>query len=195
MIKKKTVRGSQMSLYLKQIGELRIKVFREFPYLYDGSAEYEQEYLQKYVDSDESIAALIFDDDRLVGASTGIPLQDEDEDFKKPFMVQNYDLEKIFYCGESILLPDYRGLGIYSHFFSEREDHARTLGKFDLITFCAVNRDKAHPLRPENYAPLDPVWRKYGFEQQAELRAYFPWKDINKSKETKKEMIFWTKEL
>ncbi len=195
MIKKKTVYGYQISPYLKQIGDLRIRVFREFPYLYDGSEEYEQEYLQKYVESNESIAALIFDDDRLVGASTGIPLQDESDDFKKPFMEQNYDPEKVFYCGESILLPDYRGLGLYSHFFFERENHARILGKFDLITFCAVRREKAHPLRPENFTPLDPVWRKYGYQLQTELKAYFPWKDINKSKETKKEMIFWTKEL
>jgi len=195
MIKKKTVYGSQISPYLKQIGELRITVFREFPYLYDGSKEYEQKYLQKYVESNESVAVLIFDNDRLVGASTGIPFQDEDEDFKNPYKMQNYDLEKIFYCAESILLPDYRGLGIYSHFFSEREHHAKTLGRFNLITFCAVQREKSHPLLPENYTPLDPVWRKYGYKQQTELRAYFPWKDINKSKESKKEMIFWTKEL
>lgn len=96
MIIKKTVYGSDISPYLKQLGELRIQVFREFPYLYDGSEEYEQEYLRKYVDSGESIAALIFDDDRLVGASTGIPLQDEGDDFKKPFIEQNYNLEKFF---------------------------------------------------------------------------------------------------
>lgn len=195
MIKKKTVHGSDISPYLKQLGELRIQVFREFPYLYDGSKEYEQEYLRKYADSGESIAALIFDDGRLVGASTGIPLQDEGDDFKKPFIEQNYNLKKIFYCGESILLPDYRGLGIYSHFFSERENHARTIGRFDLITFCAVQRDKTHPLRHDEYKPLDPVWGKYGYRKQTKLKAYFPWKDVNKSKETKKEMVFWTKEL
>lgn len=195
MITKKTLHGSQINPYLKQIGELRIQVFREFPYLYDGSEEYEQKYLQKYIDSDESIAALIFDDERLVGASTGIPLQDEDDDFKKPFIEQNYDLEKIFYCGESILLPDYRGLGFYKHFFSEREHHARRLGRFDLISFCAVHREKAHPLRPKNYTPLDPIWSKYGYQKQPHLKTHFPWKDIHLGKETKKKMLFWTKEL
>jgi|SRR6056297_870919 len=195
MIKKKTVFGPQINPYLKQIGELRIQVFREFPYLYDGSEEYEQEYLQKYIDSDESIAALIFDDDRLVGASTGIPLQDEGDDFKKPFIEQNHDLEDIFYCGESILLPDYRGLGFYKYFFSEREHHARTLDSFDLITFCAVVRENDHPLQPENYAPLDPIWNRYGYQNRPHLKAQFPWKDVNQEMKTNKEMVFWTKEI
>ncbi len=195
MIKKKTVHGSLIKPWLDQIGELRINVFREFPYLYDGSEEYEQAYLKKYVDTEESIAALIFDDDKLVGVSTGIPLEKESNDFKRPFIQTDFDLQKIYYCGESILLPEYRGLGIYKHFFSERENHAIALDRFEWITFCAVVREKDHPLRPENYIPLDRVWEKYGYQKQAHLKAQFPWKDINMDSETNKEMIFWTKRL
>ena len=195
MIQKKTVYGLQIKSYLQQIGELRIQVFKEFPYLYDGSEKYEREYLHKYTDSNDSIAALIFDHERLVGVTTGIPLVDESDDFKRPFTAQGYDPKNVFYCGESILLPDYRGLGLYKHFFSERERHAKSLSRFNLITFCAVVREKDHPLRPENYSPLDPIWEKYGYKKQPHLKAYFPWKDINQEQETKKEMVFWTKEL
>ena len=195
MIKKRTVHGHQIEPWLDQIGELRIKVFREFPYLYDGSEEYEQEYLQKYLDSDESIAVLIIDDDHLVGVSTGIPLQDESNDFKKPFIQAEFDLQKIFYCGESVLLPAYRGLGLYKHCFSEREHHARSPGRFEWITFCAVVREADHPLRPQNYKPLDQIWKKYEYKKDPHLNTYFPWKEINKEKETEKEMIFWMKEL
>ncbi|PKD42911.1 GNAT family N-acetyltransferase [Rhodohalobacter barkolensis] len=195
MLIKKTVHGSQIKPYLKQIGELRINVFREFPYLYDGSAEYEQEYLKKYIDSDESIAAMVLDDDQLVGVSTGIPLSDESYDFKKPFSENGYNLQNIYYCGESVLLPSYRGLGLYSHFFSERENYAKSLDRFELITFCAVDRDPNHPLRPDNYTPLDPVWEKYGYRKAPQLIARFPWKDIDETEETQKELVFWTKQL
>lgn len=187
--------GKKLKPYLKEIGKLRIRVFREFPYLYDGSAEYEREYLQKYIESDRSIAVMAFDNDKLVGCSTAIPLADESEAFQKPFIEAGISPETVFYCGESVLLKEYRGLGIYKHFFKEREHHAKRIGDFDLITFCAVSRPEDHPLRPNDYTPLDRVWEKYGYQKREELRTTFPWKDLDETKESDKEMVFWTKKL
>ena len=191
----KQVTGLNIKKYLDQIGELRIQIFREFPYLYDGNKEYEKEYLQKYLETDDSLALLLFDGNNLVGCSTGIPLEDESSAFRDPFLKAGIDPQKVFYCGESVLRKEYRGLGIYKHFFTEREKHARKLGRFDLITFCAVVRPNDHPLKPENYEPLDPVWKKYGYSKNPSLKAKFAWKDLNESEETEKEMVFWTKPL
>jgi len=191
----KQVTGLNIKKYLDQIGELRIQIFREFPYLYDGNKEYEKEYLQKYLETDDSLALLLFDGNNLVGCSTGIPLEDESSAFRDPFLKAGIDPQKVFYCGESVLRKEYRGLGIYKHFFTEREKHARNLGRFDLITFCAVVRPNNHPLKPDNYEPLDPVWEKYGYRKQPSIKAMFPWKDLNEPDESEKEMIFWTKPL
>ncbi len=37
--------GQELGPWLDVLGKLRIRVFREFPYLYDGSLEYERDYL------------------------------------------------------------------------------------------------------------------------------------------------------
>jgi len=63
----------------------------------------------------------------------------------RPFLEHGYDPERIFYYGESVLLRAYRGQGLGKQFFVEREDHARSLNRFDLLCFCAVERPLDHP--------------------------------------------------
>lgn len=191
----KTFKGSEITPYIPDLAQLRIEIFRDFPYLYDGSIQYEENYLKTYTQSPNSLAVIVFDGDHAVGVSTGLPMEDEAEEFKKPFLKQGYNPEEIFYCGESILKNQYRGRGIYSRFFKEREDHAKRLGRFKTICFCGVVRPEEHPLRPKEYQPLDPIWKKFGYTKYPELTTTYVWKDIDKEKETGKEMVFWLKQL
>src|SRR5690606_10567134 len=108
---------------------LRIMVFREFPYLYDGSLDYEAEYLDTYVRSADSLCVLVRDQGRVVGASTALA------EFQQPFLAAGWDAARIFYCAESVVLPDWRGRGLGVRFFAEREAHARKLGRFDWCAF------------------------------------------------------------
>jgi len=189
----KTLTGSNISPYIPSLAQLRIEIFREYPYLYDGSFKYEQNYLKTYTESPDSLAVIVFDGDEPVGVSTAIPMDHETEEFKRPFIEQGYNPNNVFYCGESILKKEYRGKGFYSRFFKEREDHAKKLGRFDIITFCAVVRPDKHPLKPENYRPLDPIWKKFGYSKHPELTTTYTWKDINEEKESPKKMVFWLK--
>ena len=58
-----------------------------------------------------------------------------------------HDVARVYYYGESVLLPGWRGRGIGVAFFAAREARARELG-FKVGTFCAVVRPDNHPLRP-----------------------------------------------
>ncbi len=188
--------GSEIAPYLADLAHLRITVFREFPYLYDGTEEYEARYLQTYVNSPNSIAVLVLDGEKIVGASTGLPMADEEADFQKPFIEHGYDPQTLFYCAESVLLPAYRGLGIYKTFFQGREEHSRKLGgKLTHLIFCGVERPLDHPRRPTNHTPLDTIWRKFGYEKFPELRTTYTWKDINEDAASPKPMVFWMKAL
>ncbi len=189
------VHHKEIELHLEALAALRIEVFREFPYLYDGSLEYEKNYLKTYVNSPDSIAVLVFDGDQMVGASTGLPIADETDEFKTPFLQNGYSPDHIFYCGESILKQKYRGRGIYASFMKERENHAKQIGRFDSICFCGVVRPDNHPLRPDNYRPLDPIWTKFGYQKHPELTTCYHWKDLNEETESAKKMIFWLKPL
>ncbi len=185
--------GKALEPYLDGLGALRIAVFREYPYLYDGSLDYEREYLQCYVKCDRSMVALVIDDDQVVGATTCMPMVEEGPEFQEAFLKQGYDLSTICYFGESILLPQCRGRGLGKDFFVRREAHARKIGT-SLTTFCAVDRPSDHPLRPAGYRPLDDFWKATGYTKHPELQASFTWKGIDEATESSKTLTFWTKQ-
>ncbi|BFM49224.1 GNAT family N-acetyltransferase [Marinomonas sp. THO17] len=190
----KTVSGPDLLPYIEQIAQLRIQIFRAFPYLYEGSLAYEQKYLQRYLDASHAAAILAFDGEQLVGASTCLPMSQEDEAFKQPFIESGYPIERLFYFAESVLDARFRGQGIGQRFFTEREKFMRSVGNFQWATFCAVDRGINHPQQPQNYRPLDPLWHKNGFVK-THLTTHYAWQDIGESNETSKPMIFWIKEF
>lgn len=186
--------GEALAAALPDLARLRIEVFRAFPYLYDGDMAYEERYLRAYAESPGAIIVGAFDGDRLVGAATGAPMEDHAAEFAKPFAERGHDLREIFYCGESVLLPAYRGQGAGHAFFDLREARARDLGR-RFSCFCAVIRPEDHPLRPADYAPLDAFWRKRGYETIEGMVATFSWRDVGDTEATAKPMQFWMRAL
>jgi len=184
--------GKQITPHLHNIAQLRITVFREFPYLYDGTVEYEINYLQAYVNSPRSLIFLIKDDDKTIGGATALPLSDADTEFHEPFIQHGIAIQDVYYFGESVLLKKYRGRSYGNRFFDEREHYARKLG-FNITTFCAVVRDKQHPLRPKDYAPHDVFWTKRGYQIAEGFTCTYRWKDIAQPEQTDKRMQFWIK--
>jgi len=186
--------GTALEAALDDVARIRIAVFRDWPYLYDGDQTYERRYLQTYRDSPGAILAGAFDGARLVGAATGTPMEDHAGDFAAPFYATGIELSDIFYCAESVLLSDYRGHGAGHRFFDIREGHARTLSR-RYVAFCAVIRADDHPARPPAYRPLDAFWRSRGYAPLPGVVAEFRWKDIDEAAETAKPLQFWMKEL
>lgn len=187
--------GQALQQYIPDLAQLRIEVFRDFPYLYDGDLDYEENYLQTYVRCEQAVIVLALDGSQVVGASTGIPMQYESDEFIQPFKDHRYNPENIFYCAESVLKKQYRGLGLGVRFFEEREAHAMEIGNFDYFSFCCVQRPEDHPLRPQDYVPLDRFWKKRGYSKHPELTTTYRWKDIDQQDETAKDMTFWLKKV
>ncbi len=194
-IETEAVSGGAIEAYVSEIARLRTQIFRAFPYLYEGDDAYERAYLQTYVDAPQSVAIVARAAGRVVGVSTGIPLAAETAEFRAPFEGAGIDVRRVFYCGESVLEPTYRGHGIYNRFFAGREAHARSLGGFATSAFCAVRRPADHPQRPPGYAPLDVVWRRFGYVERPDLVAHYAWKDVGDTAESEKPMTFWLKGL
>jgi GNAT superfamily N-acetyltransferase len=186
--------GEALIAALDDLARLRIRVFREWPYLYDGDLGYERRYLAAYRDSQGAILAGAFDGDRLVGAATGTPMEDHADDFAAALAGTGLPPETIFYCGESLLLPEYRGGGAGHRFFDLREAHARALGRTTMV-FCSVLRPEDHPARPEGYRPLDAFWQRRGYRPLPDGVAWFSWKDLGCDAETRKPLQVWMKTL
>lgn len=190
-----TGRDGGFEAHLADLARLRIAVFREFPYLYDGTMDYETRYLQTYLACPESVLVLAIAGENVVGASTGMPLEFESKEVKQPFLEAGIDPEPVFYFGESVLLPACRGRGVYREFFNARERHVRNLGRFARTVFCGVQRPLDHPLRPPEYEALDPVWRYFGYRPMDAFVSHFKWKDIDEATATEKPLKFWEKSL
>lgn len=194
MIDTRVLAGDARVQALDSVAALRISVFRDWPYLYDGSLAYERDYLRTYIDSPNAILVGAFDGDRLVGASTGTPMRDHADDFSAAFVNYGMDLGDIFYCAESVLLPEYRGQGLGHRFFDLRESHALALG-FSHSAFCAVQRPNDHPHKPPEYRPLDAFWRGRGYRPLPDVIARFSWKDVDQTDSSLKPLMFWIKPL
>ena len=190
----RTLTGPALDAALDDVARLRIAVFRDWPYLYDGSLDYERKYLESYRSSPGALVVGAFDGPRLVGAATGTPLEDHAEDFAAPFAATGLKLSDVFYCAESVLLADYRGQGLGHAFFDAREAHARALGR-SVSAFCSVQRPADHPLRPAAFRPLDDFWRKRGYEPMPGVIARFRWRDVGAAQESIKPLQFWGRRL
>lgn len=186
--------GADAAPIVDTAAALRIRVFRDWPYLYDGDLDYERDYLQRYVACPDAVIALAYDGDMPVGATTGLPLVDAAADMQVPFKTAGLPLADYFYCGESVVLPEARGRGLGHQFFDLREAQARALGCHHSV-FCAVDRPADHPARPARYQGNDVFWTKRGYRRRPEWQCQFEWKDVGDAHESTKTLTYWQRTL
>ncbi len=182
--------GAALAAALDGLAQLRITVFADYPYLYDGDLDYERRYLAGYAETPGAVLVGAFDGDMLVGAATAMPMEAADDGFAAALSGLGITAETVLYFGESVLLPGYRGQGLGHRFFDIREAHAASLGRAH-AGFCAVSRPRDHPARPAGYRPLDGFWRKRGYAPVAGAVAHFSWRDLGTQAETEKPLQLW----
>lgn len=188
------VSGRALEAHLGALAALRMAVFREYPYLYLGDREYEERYLASYAASDAGLIVLALDGGRAVGASTAMPLAQHSDEVVPPLARAGYPAASVYYLGESVLDPAYRGRGIGRAFFEHRERRARELG-LRTAAFCAVERPADHPRRPADYRGHEALWERCGFVRRPDIIGEMSWRDLDGAVETPKRMTFWLKEL
>jgi GNAT superfamily N-acetyltransferase len=182
--------AGEIEAALPALGQLRIAVFREWPYLYEGTDAHERDYVRAFAEAADAVLVAAFDGEAIVGAATASPMAAQDSQVLACFP----DPAGHFYFGESVLLPAYRGRGIGHAFFDHREAQARACGA-TVAAFCGVVRPADHPLRPDGFRPLDDFGRGRGYAPVAGLVSSYTWKDIDQPAETAHPMQFWTRQL
>lgn len=188
----KSYQGEEIRSIIAPLAHLRITVFREFPYLYDGTEAYEADYLARYAKQPHALVGLAWAGDQVVGATTAQPLACEMEAVQAPFHQTQRPVANYLYFGESLVLAACRGMGLGHAFFDLREEHARRLG-LSHTTFCAVDRPADHPLKPDAYRPNDAFWTKRGYVRHPELTCQMTWQDIDQPTELAHTLTFWIK--
>ena len=189
-----TASGEAMRPHIPALARLRQAVFRDWPYLYEGTEAYEAGYLALYAGSMDAALVIAWDGETPVGFATCLPLLDETPNVVEPFRRAGIDPAGWFYFGESVLLGRYRGQGVGVRFFVEREAHALSCAAH-YAAFCAVQRPAGHPARPAHDATLDGFWRNRGFVPRPGLTCTMRWRDLGNEGESDHPMQFWTKTL
>jgi GNAT superfamily N-acetyltransferase len=191
--------GTALIDAMPALARLRIEVFRAWPYLYEGTLDYEQGYLQRFAAAKDAVVVATRDRDAIIGVATASPLKEHTAKFAPEFAAHGFDPDRVFYCGESVLLPAYRGRGIGHAFFEHREAQARACtgpaGRYTHSAFCGVVRPESHPARPADYVPLDAFWRKRGYSPVVGLIGQYSWQDLGDTAQTEHPMQFWAKAL
>lgn len=189
-----TLQGDGLHPLLPALAGLRIAVFRDWPYLYEGDEAYERQYLRAYAEGAGAAVIVAFDGETPVGAATCEPMAETHGAVQESFASAGLDPAQYCYFGESVLLRPYRGQGAGVRFFELREAHARRLGAAR-TTFCAVRRDPADPRRPADYVPLDNFWRRRGYAPLDGLSCTMTWREPGTQDEIPHILDFWQKSL
>ena len=193
-MKVEVLTGGAILPAIPALARLRIAVFAEWPYLYAGCLDYEEHYLRDFAAADNAVLVLARDGDDIIGASTASPMLAQAADIRVPVAEYGLDTACIFYFGESVLLPQYRGRGLGHAFFDGREDHACQCGAQSAM-FASVIRPADHPARPADYRPLDAFWQARGYEKVDGLTCQIAWQDHDEGAETPKPLQFWRRGL
>lgn len=190
MFEVRTLSGDEIAAHLGDLARLRIAVFAEYPYLYDGDEAYEAGYLEEFAAAPQAVLVAALDDEKVVGAATASPMPAQKPEIRGPFEARGIDTERMFYFGESVLLPGYRGRGVGHEFFDKREAAARA-GGANSACFAGVVREEGHPARPPGYRPLDAFWIKRGYLPIPGLTCELAWKQLGDAEERTHRLQYW----
>jgi GNAT superfamily N-acetyltransferase len=190
-----TVTGEALTPHLAAVARLRVEVFAEWPYLYEGQPGYEERYLRHYAQSPGAAVVLARAGGEVVGAATCQPAAEASAPVREALTRAGLDPARICYFGESVLRAGFRGRGIGVRFFAAREAHARALGLAH-AAFCAVDRAEDDPRRPAGYTPLDGFWQRRGYAPLPDVACIFDWAELGAGgRETPHRLSFWMRAL
>ena len=174
--------GESLNSEIGILSDFRLRYFCEFPYLYIGTKEYEQDYLATYL-SDPTTRLLIARDqdanNEIVGVAIASMLSPE-----LKILCQSNELsqlpelttEQFFYFGEMIFVPEYRSKGIGKQLLEELKKAGREQGA-TRFCFFAVDRAYDDVRRPADYVDSDVFFQKFGFKKMA-VSVSFEWATI-----------------
>lgn len=189
------LQSDELNASMEDVARLRMTVFRDYPYSYDGTLEYEQEYLEQYISTNRSVVIVAKDGDRVVGSITGIPLNETFGECKSLFVEQGIPMDSIYYLGEITLLKEYRGKEIGANMYKLFEQFVRDAGVYRQIALCEVIPQENDPRKPPDYFCLDEFWTTREFVKQPQLVAYYSWREVGGEEEFYHPMVFWLKDL
>ncbi len=194
VITEQLLTGTAIAERLDDLATLRLDIFLEYPYLYQGLRKDELTYLSTYAEAPDACIILAYDGACIIGAATGMPLIHEDAQMRDAFAGTALPLDEIYYVGELLFRPPYRNCGLGQKLLAQQENHIRSLGIYRTLTCATVERPDDHPLRPPDYIPITQFLARTGFARLPGVITHFRWRETDCVKRDHC-MQFWVKNL
>lgn len=166
--------GAELATTLEKVVEMRLRLFSEYPYLYVGTREIEQEYFESFQAKSGAMVVEAVLDGAFAGLATAIPMAQDGYILRQARQIltdANLDPADLFYLGELLVEPVFQGAGVGSALFAQVRAEGKRLG-FAHCCLMAVDRPLDHPSRPRHFGTPVPLWVKAGF-RPLEGRAFF----------------------
>lgn len=186
--------GTVIADVLDDLATLRLEIFQEYPYLYEGRRDEELNYLGTYAKIPDAGVILAYDGSTVIGAATGMPLIHQDAQMRDAFAGTTLPLNKVYYVGELLFRPAFRNGGLGQNLLAQLESHIRSLGSYRTLTCATVERPDDHPLRPRDYIPITRFLARTGFIRLPGVTTHFMWLEADGVKRDH-PMQFWIKHL
>lgn len=194
-ITEKLLAGAAIADVLDEVATLRLEIFQEYPYLYQGRREDERKYLGTYAATPDACVILAYDGDAVIGAVAGMPLIHEDVQVLDAFAAGTaFPPDEAYYVGELLFRPAYRNGGLGQKLLARLESHIHSLGRYRSLTCATVERPDDHPLLPHDYINISKFLARTGFARLSGVTTSFTWREIDGVKRDH-PMQFWIKPI
>ena len=184
--------GHEIIAHLDQLADLRLGIFREYPYLYDGNRDGERRYLGSY--AGKGLVLLALDTEQVAGAITGMSLADETPALVAPFHAAGLAPQEYFYIGELLLYAPYRKHGTGSLLLTRLEQLVEERTSCRHYCFATVVRPANHPEKPVDFVSIERFSHRHGYRLLPGVSARIAWQEID-GQTTTKRLDFWQKEV
>ncbi|WBF66921.1 GNAT family N-acetyltransferase [Desulfovibrio subterraneus] len=188
------VKGAELLPHLESLADLRLTIFCEFPYLYQGDKSHELDYLKVYAESPDAMAIMGWEGEAVAGAVTGVPLASEAAEFTAGFAGTAYPVEQGYYIGELLFHRQFRGGGRGSVLLEQAEAHVRSLNRFRYLACATVVRPDNHPMRPSDFVPIERFLQRHAYDRMDGVTTMMQWPELGGAS-LEHVMQFWVKEL
>ncbi|MBI3896768.1 MAG: hypothetical protein HY308_00560 [Gammaproteobacteria bacterium] len=119
--------GKEAADQIDFVSAMRIKHFREYPYLYDATLdpEYEKKYIHELAQNPHAMVVLAYANSKPIAISTSLPLASDADilhGLEPEFKRQGYNnLSEFYYWSEAIIEPEFRGYPILPRLYERFE--------------------------------------------------------------------------
>jgi GNAT superfamily N-acetyltransferase len=189
--------GTQMEKIIPFWAHQVLTVFREYPYLYDGTTDEGIAYCKEVMGYKDAAIAVAYRDEKPVGFLSGASFVNFEDHFGNTtgFKAADLDAATFYYFAEVIVLPEYRGQGLSKQLFQRLEAWAVNRG---YTNGCFISEShEVHPLKPRNYKENDALWRSLEYEK-SNISVTYNWNTIQPDGSSRKQdhiIPYWMKQL